>query len=86
MPDDLVVFTTFDQHSVNDDGEPVHTIGIVCSSPRLASRVEDCVRLQHLGVSLQGDGTYKLLYNGWVLSILATSGIKQAQGGVFITV
>lgn len=69
--DALVVFREFRQTSTNDLGERVVVDGFVFSSRRLLCGLREIFQAQWHGLSLSMDGTYKLTFNGWVLSVLS---------------
>ena len=69
--DEVLYLNSFNQEAINDDGDTVQTQGCVVTSPYLALQIKNCVSAQPNGVHLMVDGTYKLVFNGWVLVILA---------------
>ena len=75
----MVVLREFKQQSTDDDGKSVLTEGFVFSSKSFL------VNCQPDGLSLQTDGTYKLLFNGWVLSVLSGHSVNFSDGGIITT-
>ena len=69
--DDIVCLQQFEA-MIPASNPPVKTLGFVFSSPALLGNIKTALRDMTQGLSLALDGTYKLLYNGWVLCILAT--------------
>jgi hypothetical protein len=80
-PDSLIVLKEFDQEAVDDNDITVRTSGCVVSSPFLVEYIGDVAEEQVDGVHLFADGTYKLVFNGWVLVILAAHTVHNSIGG-----
>ncbi len=84
--DDLLVLHTFDVfvlkssvvegatlHEDGDDNEYTRTQGCVFTSSALLKNIQIAIRdCAAFGLTAAMDGTYKLLFNGWVLIVLST--------------
>jgi hypothetical protein len=81
----MIVLGEFDQTAVDDNGDTVRTGGCVVSSPFLVEFIADVAREQVNGVHLLADGTYKLVFNGWVLVVLAAHTVHNSTGGKYIS-
>lgn len=83
-PDSMICFKTFDvevtpvheDYVEGDEERPeltqIRTQGFVFSSENVTKNILSAIKCSPDGLSLALDGTYKLLFNGWVLIVLSS--------------
>ena len=76
--DDMVVLGIYDGETTTHDADTYDGVieGFYFSSKRLLSNLVEAIRvidINHNGIFLHVDGTYKLLLNGWTMLIVSIS-------------